>query len=95
MIVKASGSATFNSSSAFSVTTEASLSLKASSVTMDSSGLVNMKGSQITLEGMVYLGAAGGTPALTLQTQMIGIGNLGAPVVSTPIGPFATKVFLT
>jgi hypothetical protein len=94
MLIKASGSASFSSASSFNITSEGSLDVKASSMSMDSSGLVKVKGSQITLDGIVYLGGSGGSPALTSYTQMFGIGNLGAPVLSIPMGPYSSKVFV-
>jgi hypothetical protein len=35
---------------------------------------------------------SGGTPAIIGTTQFIGIGNAGAPVVSSAMGPFSSVV---
>lgn len=55
----------------------------------------DIKAKSINLEGtQVNVGGAGGTPAITSMTKFIGIGNLGAPVVCSAMGPFSTVVFI-
>lgn len=41
----------------------------------------------------IFLGE-GGSPALVINTNFLGIGNLGAPVISQAIGPFSAVVFI-
>jgi len=91
MALKASGSATMDFGS-LKISSEGEALLKAQSINMEASSMVKVKSTMITLDGMVALGGDGGTPALTLQTQFLGVGNLGAPVLSQAIGPFSTKV---
>jgi hypothetical protein len=79
---------------AFSVEAINAMKLKGMMVTLEAASLVKIKGTQVQIDGVVFLGGAGGTPAPTLQTSYIGIGNLGIPVVSNAVGPFATKVFI-
>lgn len=57
--------------------------------------LIQMQGDLIEMKGsLILLGGAGGLPAPTFQTQYIGIGNLGAPVISAILGPFSSNVFV-
>jgi len=69
--------------------------VKASALDVQIDGIVKLKGSQITLDGMTFVGGAGGSPALILSTMFLGTGNMGAPVISQAIGPFSSKVFIS
>lgn len=69
--------------------------VKASALDIQIEGIVKIKGSNITIDGMTFVGGAGGTPALVLSTMFLGTGNLGAPVISQAIGPFSSKVFIS
>jgi hypothetical protein len=92
-MVKASGSATLSVKS-LDLKSDAAININGSSVTVKADGMVMVQGSKITLDGLTYVGGAGGSPALTLSTNFLGIGNMGAPVISTAIGPFSSKVFI-
>lgn len=94
LTIKSSGSATFSFKS-LDLTSEGEAKLKGQMLSLEASSMAKIKASSITLDGMVSLGGAGGTPALTMNTQFIGVGNLGAPVISQAVGPFSTKVVLT
>lgn len=94
LLIKASGSATMTAQS-LEIQTEGNTSVKAQMVEVEGSSMVIVRAPSMILEGQVSLGSAGGTPAVTMQTQYIGMGNLGAPVLSTAIGPFSTKVRIT
>lgn len=91
LLASIEGAATFNTRE---------WTLKASGQSrMDSQGLeinagaqLKAQASQIILDGMVSLGGASGTPALTMSTLFVGTGNLGFPVISRAIGPFSSKV---
>lgn len=91
LAIKASGSATMQMQS-LDIQSQGEANLKAQMISLEAQSLAKVKGSQIILDGFVSLGSAGGSPALVIQTQFLGIGNLGAPVLSTAIGPFSTKV---
>jgi hypothetical protein len=108
--VKSGDAATFKVGKSLAIEAQGSCSLKASELSVESKGpvkikgasleaqidgAVKLKGSQITLDGMTFLGGAGGTPALTLSTMFIGTGNMGIPVISQAIGPFSSKVFVS
>lgn len=92
-LLQAQGSAIMESKSA-EIKASIDALLQAKSIKIQGQSLVEIQASNIIAKGIVSLGSAGGLPALTPITQMIGIGNLGAPVLSIPVGPFATRVFL-
>lgn len=91
LAIKASGSATMDFGS-LKIGSEGEALVKAQTVNVEAGSMVKVKATNITLDGMVALGGAGGMPAVTMQTQFLGPGNLGAPVISQAIGPFSTKV---
>jgi hypothetical protein len=92
--VVAAGKANMKSDSVFDIEAGGAMSIKAASLKMTIDGSVQVQGSQITLQGMTFLGSAGGTPAVVLTTKTLAIGNLGAPSVGMMIGPFSSNVFI-
>jgi len=90
----AGGKANFKADSKFDIESGGDLSMKAASLKATIDGQIQFQGSQITLQGMTFLGSAGGTPALIGTTQFLGTGNVGAPVISLAIGPFSSQVFV-
>lgn len=80
-----------------------------SSLDLEGSSAVNVKGGNVIVNGengviiqgqqtlidspKVFVGQ-GGTPAVIFTTKFIGVGNLGAPVVCSAIGPFSGSVFI-
>lgn len=93
-ILEAQGSATMKAQS-FEINGASKLDVKSGSVTIKGDSQVKVESSQITLQGQVFLGGAGGQPLVLPTTQVVSIGNLGAPALGTLIGPFATKAFAT
>jgi hypothetical protein len=93
LIMKATGSATVTAQKV-SLEAETMLEMKGQQVSIESGSIATLKGSVINIDGLVFAGGSGGQPTLIPTTQYIGTGNLGAPVLSTAIGPFATKVFV-
>lgn len=91
LTAKASGSASLECQK-LSVQAQSEISLKGSQFKVEAESMANIKATTITLDGQVALGGDGGQPILLLSTQFIGIGNLGAPVMSTAISGYATKV---
>lgn len=90
-----SGSAKQKSSS-WDVEVSGQATIKASGAVNIETNSMDIKSKQVTVQSnAVFLGAAGGAPALVLSTKFIGTGNGGAPVVSMAIGPFSSKVFIT
>lgn len=89
---KISGSASLDCASG-SITATGSLDVKAAQVNVQAQGLIQMQAPVIVMDGLVNLGGSGGQPVLILQTTFLGIGNLGAPVISRAISGFANKVY--
>lgn len=94
LIAEATGSATLQSAKAFNIKSDAAFELKAADVKITSDSMVTVKGTQVMIDAPQIMVGKGGTPALTLSTQFLGIGNLGAPVLSQAIGPFSSSVFI-
>jgi predicted transcriptional regulator len=91
LLAKASGSAMLECQK-LEIKSQSEITLKGSQIQIEAESMAKIKATSITLDGMVALGGAGGQPILLLSTQFIGVGNLGAPVMSTAIAGFATKV---
>jgi len=94
LIADAGGSATFNSAKAFNIKAEAAFELKAKDVKITSDSMVTVKGTQVMINAPQIMVGMGGTPAMTILTQFLGVGNLGMPVLSQAIGPFSSSVFI-
>lgn len=94
LLADAGGSITAKSGGAFNVKAEGAFMLQAASVQVQSDGDVKVKGTAITLSAPQVMVGDGGSPAIILSTQFLGIGNVGAPVISTSIGPFSSSVFI-
>lgn len=90
----AGGTANIESVGAFDLKSDASMSIKAAELQIDGGAGIIAKGQQVTIDSPLIQVGNGGTPALVLSTQFLGIGNLGAPVVSQAIGPFSSSVFI-
>ena len=91
---KASGSALLQCQK-LSIEGKSEIDAKASQINIQAESMASIKGASIVLDGLVSLGGQGGTPLLLLSAQMLGIGNLGAPVISTAISGFTVKVTAT
>lgn len=91
-VLDAQGSASLKAQE-FDVSGKSKIDLKAQMISFKGDAQIKAQAAQIILGGQVFLGGAGGQPLLLPSTQFVGTGNLGAPVLSTAIGPFATKTF--
>jgi len=94
LIAQAQGNATLKASSQFKIQSDSLLEIKSSSSKIDAGSVFTLKASQIFVKGSLIMLGSGGTPAIVFSTQFLGIGNLGAPVVSQAIGPFSSSVFI-
>lgn len=83
-IAKASGSATMNMQK-LSIASQSDIMVKGSQIKVEAEALARIKATQITLDGLVNLGGDGGQPVLIMTSIMLGIGNLGGPVISQAI----------
>jgi len=94
LVIAAEGKASIESGGPCSVTATGAFEVTATEITLTADTTLTLSGTQISLDGtMIQLGS-GGTPAVTLSTQIMGVGNLGAPVMCTMIGPFSSAVFI-
>jgi hypothetical protein len=94
LLAEAGGSATMKSGGAFDINAGGAFSVKAPSVNINSDGAAMVKASSVNLNAPSVMVGPGGSPAVTLSTQFMGIGNLGMPVISVAIGPFSGSVFV-
>jgi hypothetical protein len=92
LVIQAQGSASLACES-LDIKAQSAINVACSQFQLQAQGLVNVKAPNIVLDGIVNLGGAGGQPVLLLSTITIGVGNLGAPVVSSPISGYAIKTF--
>jgi hypothetical protein len=84
LIAKASGSATLECQK-LAIKSQSDISIKGSQIMAEAEALAKIKATQITLDGLVSLGGDGGQPVLILTSIILGVGNLGAPVISQAI----------
>lgn len=84
LVAKASGSATLECQK-LSVKSSSDISIKGSEIKMEAEAMAKIKSTMITLDGLVNLGGDGGQPVLILTSVIMGVGNLGAPVISQAI----------
>ena len=92
LMLKASGAANIESTGEMSVKSSGNLGVKSSSMKLESDSTINIKGTDITLDAQSINIGVGGSPAVTLQTKFIGLGNMGIPVISIACGPFSSSV---
>jgi hypothetical protein len=95
LLIEAQGSATMKVKD-LGVEVQGPTKFKTASLDVQVDGMVRLRGSQIVLDGMTFLGGMGGTPALTINSMWIATGNLGAPIVISgpPISGLSSKVFI-
>jgi hypothetical protein len=91
-IAMAEGKANFTIKSTFDVKADGALSMSAASMKLKSDAAVTVQASNVQIQATKVDIGSGGTPAIIGTTQFIGIGNAGAPVVSTAMGPFSSVV---
>jgi hypothetical protein len=83
-LAKASGSATLECQK-LAIKSQSDIIVKGSKVQVEAEAMAKIKATQITLDGLVSLGGEGGVPVLIMTSIILGIGNLGMPVISTAI----------
>ena len=94
LVLKASGSTNYETGS-LTAQVQGEVKIQAKGFDINAGPKFEVTASQMAFIGQVALGSQGGSPAITGITKFIGVGNLGAPVVSTAIGPFSSKVRIT
>lgn len=91
LAMKASGTASLNCQH-LDIKSGLGCNLNGNMIKMEAEVLANIKAPNVIIDGFVSLGGAGGVPVLLLNSIMLGVGNLGMPVLSNPIAGFALKV---
>lgn len=91
-IVAASGKANLSSGGTFDIKSGGAFSLAAADIKMKSDAAMQVQANSIQLNAQQVAVGQGGTPAVIGTTQFVGIGNAGAPVISTAMGPFSATV---
>jgi len=94
LLAKAEGTANLESGGAFTLKAGGAMTMDVADLQIMSQAGVMIQTQQVIVDAPLILVGNGGTPALVLSTQFLGIGNLGAPVVSQAIGPFSSSVFI-
>lgn len=94
ILADAGGSFTAKSGGPFNITSGGPLSIKAPDMKVAVDNMFQLKASSVMISAPSIMVGDGGTPAVILTTIFMGIGNLGAPVISQAIGPFSASVFI-
>jgi phage gp45-like len=84
LVAKASGSAILECQK-LTIKSQSEVSIKGREIKMEAEAMAKIKSTLITLDGLVNLGGDGGQPVLILTSLIMGVGNLGAPVISQAI----------
>lgn len=87
------GSAT-NKAASWGMEVSGDVNIKAGGPIKLDSSLLDVKTKTVNIQANKINLGVGGLPALILNTKFIGVGNAGAPVVSSPVGPFSSVVFI-
>lgn len=92
LIAMAEGKAAFTIKSTLDIKADAPMMIMTPQLQINATNGMLVMGSQVIVQApLVSLGPSP-APALITNTQFQGIGNLGAPVISLPIGPFSKSV---
>jgi hypothetical protein len=91
-IAAASGKASLSSGGVFDIKAGGAFNLAAADIKMKSDAAMQVQANSIQLNAQQVAVGQGGTPAIIGSTQFVGIGNAGAPVISTAMGPFSATV---
>lgn len=106
MLLEAEGRAALTFKQTIDIESEGATSLVVQQLSVDSKSMIQMKAASLvqieassTMElkaPQVLIGPSPAEPALLgLQLQVLGTGNLGAPVISAPIAGFSTSILIS
>lgn len=92
MLVSASGKVDINVETSMSLNVSGEFFAKGSSGKLEFEDMLTIKASQTKVNSEKIALGEGGMPAVIQTTQFMGLGNLGAPVISQAIGPYSMVV---
>lgn len=96
IIAAAEGKVTHTAKQSYDIKADGKFSVVSSNVNIRSDGAATLEaGGNITLKGTKILIGNSPTPALVMGTKFMGTGNLGGPVICSPIGPFSSSVLIS
>lgn len=90
----AEGTAKVSAKSSLALESESAVNIKGGTVTISGQNMVKIEGQTCDISTQKVFVGQGGTPAIIATTKFQGIGNFGAPVISTAIGPYSGSVFI-
>ena len=90
----AEGTAKVSAKSSLALEGESAVNIKGGNVIISGQNGVIIEGQQCMIDTQKVFVGQGGTPAIIATTKFQGIGNFGAPVISTAIGPYSGSVFI-
>jgi hypothetical protein len=93
-ILKAQGKASITVATQLNIKADAMLEAQSPMVSLKADSLFKVEAPVVQINATNIQLGLGGTPALVLNTKFLGVGNVGAPVISRAIGPFSTRVFV-
>lgn len=95
LVMEAQGKASLSAMVGMDIKTDGAFSLNAMTMKIKSTTTFQLQSQSVQIQGQKVSVGNAPTPAIVNTTQFIGIGNLGAPVVSTAMGPFSSTVSIS
>lgn len=94
LVAEAQGQAIIKIGGITNIESKGIVNIKAPALVLNADGGAVMNTGPIEINSPRIKLGKGGSPALIFNTLYLGIGNLGAPVISAAIGPFSSIVFI-
>jgi hypothetical protein len=91
---KAEGAANYSAKSSISIEGKSAVNVKGGNVSIEGENGVIIKGKQTLIDSQLIQLGNGGSGAVIATTKFIGIGNMGAPVQCSAVGPFSKTVII-
>ena len=91
---KAEGAAKYSAKSSISIEGKSAVDIKGGNVIVEGKNGVIIKGGQTLIDSPQIQLGNGGSGAVIATTKFIGIGNMGAPVQCSAVGPFSKTVLI-
>ena len=94
LLADAGGNAMLRAAADFKIEAGTKATIKGKIVKIEADNAAFVKANNIFIQGQFVAIANGASPALVITTKFLGVGNLGMPVISIPMGPFSSSTFL-